>query len=92
MTRRLLLLFAGLWVLCSGVVAALATRQNQSEALRGYENPLTAPALPYRVPLRGVNVALEQYTLDELDVQFQQMVEADITWVRQPVDWATLEA
>ena len=73
------------------IVAALATRQQRDIQLRGYVNPIEVVDLPYRVPRLGVNAALEQYAPEELNRQLSLMQSANITWVRQIINWEDIQ-
>ncbi len=91
MTRTYLIFIAALLAFCGSVTAALVTHQARETNLRGYVDPTQNKNLPYRVPLRGVNVNLMQYTPAELTQHLQWMQQAHITWIRQPIDWQQVE-
>lgn len=89
--RSWVIFILALWALAGGVVAALATAEARDYQLRGYVDPIQDSNLPFRVPRLGVNVALEQYTTDELNAQLDLMVAANVVWVRQDMAWADVE-
>jgi hypothetical protein len=91
MNRPFFIFLISLAALCGSLVAAWATHAQQTEALRGYVDATQTADLPYRLPLLGVNAELRQYTPAELTEQMVLMRRAQITWVRQFVDWNTIE-
>ncbi|MCD4687031.1 MAG: hypothetical protein K8S97_13970 [Anaerolineae bacterium] len=85
-----------LWWLCIllvlGSAAGMwATRDQRSYDLRGWESATETQDLPYRLPLAGVNVALTQYTPEELADEVAHIAAAGFTWVRQPFLWSEIE-
>lgn len=91
MKRQYVILIFALFSLLGSVTAALATAQQRDFELRGYVNPTQDSNLPFRLPLLGVNADLTQYTGDALRQHLQWMRDANITWVRQSVDWSLIE-
>ncbi len=89
--RRAFIFVIALAVLSGGVVTALGTAHQRDTHLRGYVDPTADANLPYKVPRRGVNAALEQYTSQELSSQLDLMQSAHITWVRQVISWESIE-
>ncbi|MFQ3672004.1 MAG: O-antigen ligase family protein [Aggregatilineales bacterium] len=90
MRRRIALVVSGV-LLAAAFSAALVIDQEVALTVRGIEYPLTATALPERIPRLGVNVDLLQYPSEALDAQLKQMRAAGVTWLRQIVDWRSLE-
>ncbi|MBN1452968.1 MAG: beta-galactosidase, partial [Anaerolineales bacterium] len=93
MSRRIFGLFC--LVLFFGSVSGLTwSLSNQQQRLRGWEtatDPTSGP-LPLRVPLAGVNVALDQYSSnEELRSHLASMEALGITWIRQQFSWAETE-
>jgi O-antigen ligase len=90
MRRRIALVVSGL-LLAGALTSALLIDQEVAYTTRGIEYPLQAAALPERIPRLGVNVDLLQYAPQALDAQLEQMRAAGVTWLRQIVDWRSLE-
>jgi O-antigen ligase len=89
--RRLtfILLVIGCGLSLLGWGAVLGERQMR---LRGALNGLPPADLPYRVPIKGVNVHLETYDNDALAENLDLIAETGFTWVRQPFSWAEIES
>jgi O-antigen ligase len=86
------LLWWGCIVLALGsAVGAWSTLDRRTSATRGWVDATATLDLPYRLPLAGVNVALAQYTPDELQTQLDRIAAAGFTWVRQPFLWEDIE-
>ena len=83
-----ILLVIGLLAGVSGASAVLSQRQMR---LRGAINGLPAPDMPFRVPVSGVNVELQQYDQSDLDGQLDLMGEAGLVWLRQTFPWGEIE-
>ncbi|MCU0463561.1 MAG: O-antigen ligase family protein [Anaerolineae bacterium] len=91
MIRRLFVLALTVTVWGGSLALLGLSFQTRAEALRGVEDPLTAEALPYRLPRFGVNVELNAYDDRELAQQLERIEQAGITWVRQYVYWNQVE-
>ena len=89
--RRYVIVLVALGLLIGSVIALLASIDQRDYMLRGYANPTQTMALPYRIPRMGVNADLTQYTPTELGEQFALMENMGVVWVRQFVDWRTIE-
>jgi O-antigen ligase len=89
---RPILIFV-LTLLCwAGTLSVLTASQDaRSFYTRGIEDPLTAEALPYRVPRLGVTAELTAFPAEELYHQLDLMQQAGIRWVRQYAYWDVLE-
>ncbi len=81
---RLALLIGVLLVGCFLVAA-------HRERVRGLPDDFPAPVAESDVPSLGVNVALEQYTGDELDATLTHIAEGGFVWVRQSFQWSEIE-
>jgi O-antigen ligase len=77
--------------LLAGLLGATAVFSQRQMRLRGALNGLPDPDLPYRVPLMGVNVQLEQYDEAELNEQLDLMADAGFVWLRQVFPWRAIE-
>jgi O-antigen ligase len=91
MTRRFILFAASLIALLGSLTALAATIADRDFQLRGYEDATRTAALPFRVPLLGVNAELTQYNEAELVQQLEWMQQANVTWVRQFFRWDEIE-
>jgi len=89
--RQLFILLLGLFTLSGSLVGTLGTVQIRDFELRGYVDPTNDANLPYAVPRLGVNVALDQYSEDELHENLQLMQSSNIVWARQFVFWDEVE-
>ncbi len=81
-------------VLLGSAAGLLSLHYQQVTFMRGWE-VATAPeatALPYRLPLAGVNVDLTQYDNHELAAHLEAMQRLGVVWVRQPFRWTDLES
>ncbi|MDZ4763642.1 MAG: hypothetical protein SGI73_03755 [Chloroflexota bacterium] len=90
MRRQHLILFVAFLVLCGSAVTWSATRAERDFALRGIVDPTQTADLPYRVPRLGVNADLTQYA--DPASELARMRAIGVTWVRQRVAWAEVEA
>ncbi|NPV67198.1 MAG: hypothetical protein HPY64_08650 [Anaerolineae bacterium] len=81
-------------VLLGSAAGLVALQYQQTTFIRGWEVATTseATALPYRLPLVGVNVDLTQYNTDELAAHLEAMQRLGVVWVRQPFRWADIES
>lgn len=80
-------------VLLGSAAGLLSLSYQQAAFARGWV-VATAPeatALPYRLPLAGVNADLTQYGSDELAAHLETMQRLGVVWVRQPFRWADVE-
>ncbi len=75
----------------TGFGVALVGADQHWRVVRGWENPADGGALPFKVPLAGVNVALTKYTPEELPRQLAAIAQAGFIWVRQSFYWAEIE-
>ncbi len=91
MIRKVVIFLFALAALLGSLTATLATIHERNFMLRGYVDPTQTTALPFRLPLLGVNADLVQYPQAELERQLMLMDTAQITWVRQIVSWAETE-
>src|SRR5690606_4838629 len=91
MTRRFILFIISLAILLGSLTALAATIVDRDFQLRGYEDATRTAALPFRLPLLGVNAELTQYDAADLDQQSTWMEQAHITWVRQFFRWDEIE-
>jgi len=90
--NRKLILFALLVVgVLAGLLGGVAVYSQRSMRLRGALNGLPDPALPFRVPLLGVNVELEQVDEAELPAHLDLLAEAGFVWLRQTFPWDEIE-
>jgi len=84
------------WLCCLlsalGIGVAFGSADQHWRAIRGWENPADGGAMPFKVPLQGVNAALTKYTAEELPRQVEAIARAGFIWVRQPFYWAEIEA
>ncbi|MCZ7542774.1 MAG: beta-galactosidase [Anaerolineae bacterium] len=78
-------------LLIGSLLGAAALLDVRGRLTRGWEDATTTFALPYRVPLAGVNAELTQYTPDALDRHLALMADAGLTWVRQFFPWPEIE-
>ncbi len=92
MKRPFLIFTAALIVFCGAFVAVFATASDRDFTLRGYVDATSGELLPFRLPRLGVNVDLAQYAPDELPAVLAEMQDAHVVWVRQIVNWATVES
>ncbi|MFQ3537114.1 MAG: O-antigen ligase family protein [Aggregatilineales bacterium] len=91
MPRALLSLITCCLLSVFGFGIALASADGHWRAVRGWENPSEGGALPFKVALQGVNVALTKYTSEDLPRQVAAIAAAGFVWVRQPFYWAEIE-
>jgi len=91
MKKKWLLWWGCVLLVMGSLAGAVATLDRRAYAVRGWENATDTLALPYRLPLAGVNVDLAQYSPDELSTQLDRIVSAGFTWVRQPFLWQDIE-
>jgi len=89
--RKYVMLLLALSAFLGAMVAIFATTAERDFMLRGYVDATQDQNLPYRTPLLGINAELTQYTPDELRYHLNLMREANIHWVRQLVQWNTIE-
>lgn len=73
------------------VAGAWATLAQRDAAVRGWVDATEVRDLPYRLPLAGVNVALEQYTPEQRRAELSRMAQAGFVWVRQAFRWQEIE-
>ena len=91
MKRQYIIFAVTLTALLGSLVTVFATTQERDFQLRGYVDASVNADLPFKVPRLGVNVELSQYSQEVLPQQFEQMVAAHITWVRQVIPWDEVE-
>ncbi len=91
MPRALLAFLVGCLISALGVGVALWRADQYGRAVRGWENPADGGALPFKVPLQGVNTALTKYAPEALPRELAQIAAAGFVWVRQPFYWAEIE-
>lgn len=93
MTKNAKPIFFGLLLvgILAGLLGGTAVLSQRQMRLRGALDGLPDPDLPYRVPLPGVNVELEQYDEDELAGQLDLMADAGFVWLRQTFPWREIE-
>jgi O-antigen ligase len=89
--RRLLIFAIALVLLCGSLVTVFSTREAAAEARRGVADPTVAAALPYRVPLVGINADLIGLSESAAQAELTAMREMGIVWVRTRVLWSAIE-
>lgn len=92
MKRQYIIFAITLAALLGSLVTVFASQQERDFQLRGYADASVDANLPFKVPRLGVNAELTQYSDSDLAQQFQRMVDAHVTWVRQIFPWDEIEA
>lgn len=85
---RLTVWLAGLLVIAMAGQSLVVARQVRT---RGLPERFPAPVAEADVPILGVNVALEQYDDDELEVALGRVAAGGFVWVRQSFLWSQIE-
>ena len=85
---RLLLWLALLLIVALAIRSVVAAHQVR---IRGLPVGFPPPVAEARVPILGVNVALEQYDDAELEAALTRIAEGGFTWVRQSFYWSRIE-
>ncbi|HRE46802.1 MAG TPA: beta-galactosidase, partial [Aggregatilineales bacterium] len=89
--RAVLAFLAFLILTLVGVGVATAALYERRVLTRGWSDPATDAALPFRGALPGVNVDLTQYAPEALPAELARIAQAGFVWVRQTFDWALIE-
>lgn len=61
------------------------------DRIQGLPTGFPAPVEGANVPILGVNVALQQYDDEELEIALARIAEGGFVWVRQPFIWSQIE-
>lgn len=91
MSKKWLLLFGCLCLTAGSGVGALVALDQRAYETRGWVNAADTLDLPYRLPLGGVNVELQQYSPAEMSAELDRIAAAGFTWVRQSFLWQDIE-
>jgi O-antigen ligase len=89
--RQLSIFTIGLFTLIGSVVATLGTSHLRDFETRGYVDPTLDQNLPFTSARLGVNVELEQYSEEALNINLQLMQDSNFVWLRQFVYWDEIE-
>lgn len=91
LSRPHIIFIVALMALLGSLVTLAAAAIERASQLRGIEDATVSAALPFRVPLLGVNADLDQYDGDQLAQMLDRMETANIHWVRQFFDWSAIQ-
>jgi O-antigen ligase len=80
-----------LLLLVAGIATSVGAAYQREVEGRGWADPTTEAALPYRVPLAGVNADLRQYDDAALTREVERMARAGFVWLRQSFYWSEIE-
>jgi len=78
-------------LLLAVAVGAWAVLVSHRARVRGIPDDFPSPVDEADVPSLGVNVALEQYDEQELDVALNHIADGGFVWVRQTFYWSQIE-
>lgn len=79
-------------LIVGSIVVILDRNAKQATETRGWELATRDEAMPFRIPLAGVNVELTQYDPDELSSQLDDIASLGFVWLRQPIYWEQIES
>lgn len=89
--KRWIIFGLGCLLLVAAFLIGADARAEQDKATRGWTLASEQQALPYRVPLAGINADLTLYTANELNQQLDKLAALGFIWVRQTLNWADIE-